>query len=909
MQALPVPELSMPFLHRFVSSSLVVFAASLTLTGCSGLDGMPQASANPEQGALGTIQGNDFGGHAPLVGAHVYVLQPGTTGYGSQATSLLTSSYSNNGANNPASVLNVSDPGVPTTWYYQTTDSTGAFNISGDYTCTVGQPVYLYLYGGSPVFPSASNVFALATSASSNTLSTVVSNGTDAIYTYTVASTSTTYSVAPENFYIGEQVTMTGFPTASFNASGNVANPANTAHWITVSGTTYEPVLSTTQFSIYGATSLAEGVYDAPADSTSTPIVTAVPTFNPAVVNLAVLGNCPSGAANAGFGSSIKYVYVNEVSTTAAAFAFQGFTVQATGASTVVNNNATYIGTSATNLVGIENAALTAGQLYDIQGSNLSTVYAGEGHIARQFTPNGNGVVPQAMLDDIGNILAGCVDTNNTATTLGTGGGQGTNMSTQCSTLFATASNTGVPVSSATAPGLQPFDTAQAAIHIARFPSGSGTAAQQTSFVTSLFNMPTGNVPFAPTTTTAPNDFGIAILYPSSKTVSSTTVTNSYVINPESISVDAGGNVWFDNAAYSTTSHSIIEWSPLGVLLHNTAYNGSQVSYVAIDPTGNAWSSNATNNSASKVTEINSGGTFISTGAAYNTGFAPYSGTTGYTTYLDNGYADSVDGNGAFYAADGNTGNGYRLTQLSANATASSGGGVATTGTYETNAIAAMATCFGNGADSGASGSPDRHVDHMAVDSKANGYNVWLTSEGFGTNSDGVICKINASGSLVTGFTTSLKGITTTSTSDEFPSIDSSGNAWVPSGYNATPVLLEISPSGGYTRYNTGATLSDPFGSTIDGNNTVWVADRGNGTIANFNIAAAAFASPAKNYFASGSTTSLSPSYLNIAADPSGNLWATDNSNSNIVEFIGIAAPAYTPLSRAALNNAIGTKP
>jgi hypothetical protein len=873
---------------------------------------MPEASANPEQGKLGTIMGNDFGGHAPLVGAHVYVLQPGTTGYGSQATSLLTSSYSNNGANNPASVLNTSDPGIPTTWYYQTTDLTGAFNISGDYTCTVGQPVYLYLYGGSPVFPSASNTFALATSSSANTLSEIISNGTNAIYTYTVASTSSVpgYSVAPENFYIGEEVILSGFPNSSFNGTAVVANPANTAHWITTGGTTYEPVLSTTQFSYYGsANGLAAGVYDAPADSTSTPTVTAVPTFNPAVVNLAVLGNCPSGATDAGFGSSISYVYANEVSTAAAAYAFQGFTVPSTSASTVLNNNATYIGTSATNLVGIENAALTAGQLYDIQGSNVSTVYAGEGHIARQFTPNGNGIVPQAMLDEIGDILAGCVDTNNTGTTLGTGGGQGANMSTQCSTLFATATNTGVPVSSSSSPGLQPFDTAQAAIHIARHPSGAGTAAQQTSFITSLYNMPSGNVPFAPYTTTAPNDFGIGILYPASKTVGTTTVTNSSILNPESVAVDANGNVWIDNSAYGTTSHSINEFSPLGVLQQNISYSGNQVTYVTIDPTGNVWASNGTNNSASKVTEVNSSGTFLSTGAAYNTGFAPYTGTSGYASYFLNGYADAMDGNGNFYAADGNTNNGYRLTQLSANPTASSGGGVATSGTYETNAIAAMASCFGNAADTGYSGSPDRHVDHMAVDSKANGYNLWMTSEGFDTNSDGVICKINAAGNLVTGFTTALKGISNTSTIDEFPSIDASGNAWVPSGYNATPVLLEISPTGGYSRYNTGATLSYPFGSTIDGNNTVWVADRGNGTIANFNIAAGAFASPAKNYFASGSTTSLSPSYLNIAADPSGNLWATDNSNSNLVEFVGIAAPTYTPLSRAALNNAIGTKP
>jgi hypothetical protein len=87
------------------------------------------------------------------------------------------------------------------------------------------------------------------------------------------------------------------------------------------------------------------------------------------------------------------------------------------------------------------------------------------------------------------------------------------------------------------------------------------------------------------------------------------------------------------------------------------------------------------------------------------------------------------------------------------------------------------------------------------------------------------------------------------------------------------------------------------------------VVDRASGTIANFNIANAAFASPSGNYKFSGSTSSLTGGGLNVAVDPSGNLWMTDYFNSNLVEVVGIAAPSVTPLSLAAKNGTIGTKP
>ena len=53
---------------------------------------------------------------------------------------------------------------------------------------------------------------------------------------------------------------------------------------------------------------------------------------------------------------------------------------------------------------------------------------------------------------------------------------------------------------------------------------------------------------------------------------------------------------------------------------------------------------------------------------------------------------------------------------------------------------------------------------------------------------------------------------------------------------------------------------------------------------------------------------------LNIAIDPSGNLWITNYdgttpANSSVVEIVGAAAPVVTPLAVAAGTNALGAKP
>jgi streptogramin lyase len=85
------------------------------------------------------IVGNVHGGQEPVTGAHIYLFAANTNGYGFPSVSL----------------LNSNQPGVSgdATGNYVLTDSNGGFSISGDYTCTEGQQVYLLALGGNPGLP------------------------------------------------------------------------------------------------------------------------------------------------------------------------------------------------------------------------------------------------------------------------------------------------------------------------------------------------------------------------------------------------------------------------------------------------------------------------------------------------------------------------------------------------------------------------------------------------------------------------------------------------------------------------------------------------------------------------------------------------------------------------------------
>ena len=487
----------------------VWFALSVVLVALCGCSGMDQATfpSVPSQGSVGSFQGNVFGGHAPIVGAHVFLLEAtstGTaaTGYATKARSLLSSSSTATSSTYPVAEDKVTGS-VTNGLYYVTSDFNGAFNISGDYTgtnsCDVGSPVYLYASGGSPSTPTPLTITAI---------SDTVSAGT---YTYT--------------FTVGTQL--------SAGQSVVFSSASLSGEWATLNGTTQVVVGTPTSTAFQIATTIAPGA----GTNVKTGTATLIGFINPAIVNLALLGVCPS---NGSF-SYLNFVFMNEVSTAAMAYAMAGFAT-----------DSLHIGSSLANATGLANAAINAGNLYNIQGTPLElpgNSSAGEGQIANQTTVAGNGIVPQAELDTIGNILATCVDSSNTATT----------HSTDCNTLFADATTTG------TTSGTKAIDTATAAINMAHNPGAANVIA--------LYPMTTVTVPFTPHLTTAPKDFTVAVTY-------------TGIATPGGIAIDASGNAFVPTR--STTGY-VTKLSSAGAVLNTSATGGNGFDSIALDLNGNVF--------------------------------------------------------------------------------------------------------------------------------------------------------------------------------------------------------------------------------------------------------------------------------------------------------------------------------
>jgi hypothetical protein len=939
----------------FAASTLL---ASIVLTGCGGFAGVaiPDTTSTPvtQPSVAGPLSGSVYGGHAPIVGAHVYVLEPGTTGYGSQATSDMYTAATGGGS---AITKNTGDTGIPTSWYYVTTDTSGGFQLTGDYKCTAGNPVYLYAYGGTPSFPASSlattNTFniggangtagtateafvsggsitnvaianggngyldgtynltftggggtgaagtATATGVGGNITSITITKpgtgytssptvtvndinllGTAATLTPTVSSTvdniqftvasSATNGVSspPENFYVGETVTFSGL-------SGTVNSLVGTQGTVLATG------LTTSTFEVQVTGGISSGSTSLAVSAGA--IVIGTPANNPAVVNLAVLGVCP---ASGNFSSTstttlasgvsipvtgLSYVYMNEVSTAATAYAFEGFE-----APSATQNNATYIGSSATNLIGIQNAALNAEQLYDVQGSNVSTSYAGEGHIARSQTVSTYGVVPQALLDTLGNIIAACVDSNNTnATSTGTG----TGVSPQCSTLFQTATQNGIPYPN-TGYGTLPLDTAQALINIAKNPAGN--SSYTASFMSNLFTLPTGNVPFTPNLTSTgygqPNDFTVAIEIKSNRAGNVTGV--------ESVQIDKWGNAWFD----SLTTGSVFEMNPQGYFPTVSASLGSSTySYVTIDTNNNVWVSNRQAKTPTNQGEPTGLLTeFIPTETLY--GENTTTTVTHTFTGPANGFSYSVttvagaNGNIYFGGVTPSTNNTIDNSSFSTLGVSSTGANLAN---FPVNAGVGTGVSIAHGAAGNANGG---------------GY-IWWTTE----NIAGQVALINpTTGAEVTHFPA-----TTNIGSCQEPAVDVNGNLWCANSTDDATnenTLVKISPtSGTVTRVATSG-LNNPFAVAIDGSNNVFVNNRGGSNITVYNTSGTLI-SPAAGYTptATYDTTTLAP--LNNAVDQSGNLWITSYDDNSVVIWIGAGIPAYNPLSVAASVNKLATAP
>jgi hypothetical protein len=955
----------------------VCLTATVWLTGCAlGTASFPDttplgASATSGVSSFGSIQGSNYGGHAPIVGAHVFLLQAGTGGYGSVATSLLGAGETGNADyyGNTFPTNQDSTTGSPTSgMYYVTTDAFGVFNLTGTgYTCTPGLPVYLYAQGGNP---QTVPTFVTPTAA------TITGSGSP--YTLQVTATNLLYQ--------GEQITFTGSGDA--NSLGKYLN----GDVLTVQA---DANLTTTTFDVQLTSLTRNGVTLTTGSQTDLGTITAaetvVPSSNPAIVNLAVLGVCPQAGpavnitqvtssqsggdllvtfTNSGtnqlvagekvtFGTipspynafsgttqtvstllltpttfsvllgpggtlgtvaamstatpaqgnltSLPFVYMNEVSTAAAAYALAGF-FPAPGTAGLANPGAVAANLSipasdTLALTGIQNATITADQIYDILGTVMGTGGDGETHIARTTTPGEavyaattNGSTTVSVASTVGlhtgiTITGSGIPANTTISAINTpaetitlsaaatatatnvllraGAGNGTvpqtllntvgnilancvdssntynpyttlgTATTQCSSLFTDAPSAGTIGS-----GTKPVDTASAAIDIAHNPWAN---------VSALASLPTGNAPFQPslnsqggTAAQAINDFSVGIAY-----------TPTHVGIPQGIAVDGSGLVWYTNFA----NGYLTALSAVGGVVYNVQHAPADfLGYVAIDPSGNAWYGDIT---ASAVSEVSAAGVYVN---AYDAG------------NLTQPYGVASDSIGHIYVENINVNSVDEFTNAGALTTAPA------------NPLTGASTCGAN----------TYHADHIATDNATNGPNMWYTSE-----LGDFVCEVNSTTGALVHETAINAGQGLGNTySPEFIGIDANGAAWFPDQQHDG---MNKVTQGGVLSNPTGGTISGGFGTAVDGAGNVFVTNRTSNSITEY-LGATSTAVSATNFEGGGNATVMSDP-LNVSMDLSGNLWIANYTGNKIVELVGIGAPTYMPLSAAAAANKLGSKP
>jgi len=891
-------EDSMMVLKRLSFSSLLaILALSVTAAltaGCGmgvvSIPDTPLASEQSQQVPLGTIQGSNFGGHAPLVGAHVFVVQPGTSGYGTKVSSLLTSSSAN--SSYPTALDSVT--GSPTNgMYYVTTDVHGGFALSGDYTCTAGLPVYLYASGGNPQTIPSVTVTQINSYTDTNNKTVVVftTSGTNLMYqgesvNFSSFSTGTSYDafsgaqgqiVSP--FYLTTN-------TIGFELGGNLTSmlPQGVAVNATVSQNT--PIVSNpaiVNIALMGicpgsitfagipngtSTNTLSGVSPADLANLAVGNVVTGPGINVATItaintstgtitfNQADTGGNPTGpyytytstsSATKNF-SYLNYLYMNEVSTVAAMYALAPF------ASTTANNDALHIGTSSTNLAGLQHAVQMAANLYDIQGSNVGTGGDGETHIARAVTPtNSGGTVPQTLLNTLGNLLANCVDSGNTYNAVTASSGT---QSSQCQALFANATSDG------TTSGTQPNDTATAAINIAHHPSGEPSG--NTTFMSGLFNSITGNQPFQPTLSSAPNDFSVGIAY-----------SGNGISLPGSVAIDASGNAWI--VGYGDIVELGANGAPLSGTTGFATASGYENRGIVVDGIGNVWFITQTGTNSAYVNKMSSSGVLLSGSGYYN-----------QSTIEPNALA--VDASNNIWVANSNSAasDSYHAYVTELNGT---NGNVVVT----VDANPTQSTQTGPTVLLGPTG--------IALD--GNGL-MWVTG-----NASSNLASINTSTDVVNWYNNS--NTAQPSNSPAYLAVDQNGSLWIPNqnaNFIQSVVPSAATASGTANAYNvnyteyTGGGLATTGAVAVDGANNIWVANLNQHYVSEFTNSGTPLTGTGGYAGGFGSNGGN-----RVAIDGSGNVWLPVPNGNNVVVMVGAAAPVITPLVTAAKNNQVAQRP
>ena len=483
---------------------------------------------------------------------------------------------------------------------------------------------------------------------------------------------------------------------------------------------------------------------------------------NTAIGLMASLGACPASGTLA---ATVPFVTVNEVSTVVAAYALAGFATDALH----LSSSGTALATT-----GLNNAAAAV--------PNMMSVASGTAYTATA-APGSTGVVPQAEINTLANILATCINTSGPSA-----GG--------CPTLFANATADG------TSTGTQPTETATAAINIANHPAQAPTA---------LYNLQVPASPFAPSLAAAPNDFTLQIYYSGGGLSQST-----------QNAVDGSGNVWVS----SQGNNSLNEFSPVGVPLSGTTgYTGGGLNNpygVAIDTSGNAWVANLNGGNVSK----------------FNSSGVSQAGSTGFTNSALTPYQLAIDTNGYVWITNYTNGTVSKMSSTGSVTLTSNDryaflypAGIAidaSNNVWVVDEAGKVGVVLSNssGTDSGSAilcNLPCRFIELGAGSSPL----AWISEMFSPTSHKATISSASAPTNKNNNLATDYYGGGLNDSTINI--LDGAGNIWVTnlnntvSEFNSSGVAL--TPSTGFT-----STLSQTYGIAVDGSGNVWVTDNGTTT-------------------------------------------------------------------------------
>lgn len=493
---------------------------------------------------------------------------------------------------------------------------------------------------------------------------------------------------------------------------------------------------------------------------------------NTAANEIALLGQCPQTGS---FESSLSGAYISEISTIVAAFSASAFAV-----------DTFHIGSptsTALQKTGIANAFANAANMLDVQDIN---------ELARTQTITGNGVVPQAKIHTLANIIASCVNSASPS-------------SPSCTTLFNNTLSAGTS-------GTTPTDVTTAAINIAHNPWARGNR---------LFALQTQSAPFPTTITAAPNDFALAISY-----------SNGALGANPALAIDGSGNVF----NLVSGSAAITKLSPLGAVLSGSggyAIGGGMTDArgLALDTGNNVF---VLGKASSGTTPIALGVRMTNTGSYTNTYTEPALGTTHPPAASTNLIVDAA---GNFYFSGVKTTTSASTicctmkVNLVNNTETELDSGTATPGTnflaVSQNAVwttaNSSALSLTTTASSSVTGGGLNAATGVALDSSGN---AWVVNSG--NNS---LSEFNSAGTAITGSTGFTGGALST---PKAIAVDGLGTVWVTNS-RGNFGLSQFSSTGnavgsGYASKqltNAGALAIDPSGN-------IWMADASSTTLLQF---------------------------------------------------------------------------